>query len=114
MVAKRYKINPTTKKLEQANIEEYMAERNMEKQEQLYAIRDKKAGINSVYVFATHGIAIRWFDELVKNEQSSLNKYPDDFELLHIGKMNNQTGTITNTLTILAKGTDHVKKNSRK
>lgn len=61
----------------------------------IYSIRDSKSEIfNSPIFQRTHGEAERNFHNLVNDEKSNVNKYPDDFDLYYIGEYDDQTGKI--------------------
>lgn len=61
----------------------------------VFAIRDQKAAIfNQPFFKLTHGEAERDFTTLVNDSQSTINKYPDDFDLYHLGDYDDQTGLI--------------------
>jgi len=62
---------------------------------QMYSIRDSKAQIFHIpYFNNTHGEAERNFSELVKDEKSMISKYPDDYDLYHVGTYDDQTGLV--------------------
>lgn len=59
----------------------------------IYSIRDQKAEIfNAPFYQKTHGEAERNFQELVNDEKSTVNKYPDDFDLYYLGEYDDNTG----------------------
>jgi hypothetical protein len=60
-----------------------------------YVIRDSKAQIyNTPFFKHTHGEAERDFTSLVNdsNTNNNVNKYPEDFDLYHVGRYDDQTG----------------------
>lgn len=58
-----------------------------------YSIRDQKAEIFHVPHFKlTHGEAERDFRQLVNDEKSKLNKFPEDYDLYFVGTYDDQTG----------------------
>lgn len=61
----------------------------------LTALYDKRAGVyqNLTIVGAT-AYAVRGFIDAVKDENSALSKYPEDFRLVCLGTMNSKTGKI--------------------
>lgn len=62
----------------------------------VYAIRDLKGGIFcEPFVQNTHGVAERAFSELLRNPQSLLHKYPEDYQLFQIGEYDDNSGLIT-------------------
>lgn len=62
----------------------------------MYSIRDAKGEIfNAPFYKKTHGEAERDFAELCKDEKSLVNKYPEDFDLYHVGIYDDQTGKIS-------------------
>jgi len=61
----------------------------------IYSIRDSKAELYSQPMFAhTHGEAERNFTELVNDEKSKLFQFSEDFDLYHIGDLDDSTGKI--------------------
>lgn len=59
----------------------------------IFAIRDTKAGFYSPPFFKqTHTEAERDFREIANDQKSSLNKYPEDFDLYHLGTYDDQSG----------------------
>jgi len=62
---------------------------------QFYSIRDIKGEtFKTPFTQPTHGAAERYFEQLVQDEQSLLNKYPQDFQLFYVGNFNMSNGTI--------------------
>lgn len=60
-----------------------------------YAIRDSKAEMYNVPFFnKTHGEAERNFKQLVNDEKSMVHKYPDDYDLYHIGQYDDDKGVL--------------------
>jgi len=62
----------------------------------IFAIRDMKAEcfIGLPWFNLTHAEAERNFLELAKDEKSMVSKYPDDFDLYHLGEYDKTTGNI--------------------
>ena len=107
----RYKLDVETKKII-PDLDYYKKERKMTDTINLYAIKDKKVGFEHVFPMKTHGLAIRGFQELANDNKSNVSKYPEDFELYHIGTLDNQTGQLGQNLTCLAKGEEYAKKDN--
>lgn len=62
---------------------------------QVFSIRDQKAAAFGMPFFQkTKGEAIRNFQELSKDEKSLVAKYPEDFDLYHVGVYDDQTGLV--------------------
>lgn len=58
-----------------------------------YSIRDQKSEIfNSPFFKNTHGEAERDFRTLVNDDKSTVNKFPEDFDLYYVGDYDNNTG----------------------
>ena len=58
-----------------------------------YSIRDAKAEVfNTPFFNKTHGEAERNFQQLVKDEKSLVSKYPEDYDLYHLGNYDDRTG----------------------
>lgn len=59
-----------------------------------YSIRDSKAEVfNTPFFSKTHGEAERNFQQLTKDSNSMVNKYPEDYDLYHLGTYDDSTGT---------------------
>lgn len=80
---------------------------------QYYTIRDSKAGIYDERIFSCHtpGEAERIFHQLVNDTNTHIGKYPDDYDLYHIGEFNMETGKFrsTDTPMHIVKGVQLVK-----
>lgn len=64
----------------------------------VYAIQDVKAGHYATPFFmASNGLAIRAFSDLVKDQQSTLSRHPDDFKLFLIGEYDDNSGELIST-----------------
>lgn len=62
----------------------------------MYSIRDIKGDyFNAVHISSTHGEAERNFRTLVNEPNSTVSKYPEDFDLYCVGEFNDTDGTIT-------------------
>lgn len=62
-------------------------------QHKIYAIRDAKAEVyGSPWYKKTHGEAERDFSTLVNDPKSTVNQYPDDFDLYYVGEYNDESG----------------------
>lgn len=61
----------------------------------IYSIRDSKSEAYGLPFYQhTHGEAERSFAKLASDSQSTVNQFPEDFDLYYIGNYNDQTGTI--------------------
>jgi len=61
----------------------------------VYSVRDSKGEVYFTPFFnKTHGEAIRNFKALSNDQASMISKYPEDFDLYHLGTYNNVTGQI--------------------
>lgn len=59
----------------------------------VYAVRDAKAECYLQPLFKiTHGEAERDFKTLTKDEKSTVNKYPEDYDLYYLGEYDNIRG----------------------
>lgn len=59
----------------------------------MFSIRDSKGEIfNTPFYSKTHGEAERNFHQLVKDEKSTVSKYPEDFDLYYLGTYDDNTG----------------------
>lgn len=62
----------------------------------VFSIRDSKAQIfNQPWFARTHGEAERNFEQLVRDEKSTIYQYPEDYDLYHIGEYDDETGLVT-------------------
>lgn len=61
----------------------------------MYSIRDSKSEVfNTPWFAKTHGEAERNFLALTNDQQSMVAKYPEDFDLYHVGTYDDQTGKL--------------------
>lgn len=61
-----------------------------------YSIRDIKAGAyNPPFFKHTDGEAQRDMTTAVNDPKTQVNMYPEDFQLFHVGKYDDQTGVFT-------------------
>lgn len=61
----------------------------------IFAIRDSKAGYYAPpFVKPSRGEAERDFTTLSRDAQSTVNKYPEDFDLYELGVLDTATGKI--------------------
>jgi len=58
----------------------------------VYDIKSKTFG--QPFHAMTRGVAVRQFQELVNNPETTINKHPDDFTLFEIGSFDDNTGEI--------------------
>lgn len=59
----------------------------------IYAIRDSKAEcFHNPFYQSTHGEAERAFRTAVADEKTTLNQYPEDFDLYYLGEYDDNTG----------------------
>lgn len=62
----------------------------------IYSIRDSKSEtFNIPFYKSTHGEAERDFRSLVNDGKSTVNQYPEDFDLYYMGEYNNLDGKLT-------------------
>lgn len=60
----------------------------------VYSIRDSKSEVFlTPFLDLTHGAAERNFHQLVNDEKSRINIYPDDFDLYYLGEFDDVKGT---------------------
>lgn len=61
----------------------------------VYSIRDSKTEIfNTPFFKKTHGEAERDFRTAVNDEKTSLNKYPEDYDLYYLGTYDDNDGKL--------------------
>lgn len=61
-----------------------------------YAIRDTKAeSYGTPFYQPTHGAAERSFSSLVHDEQSTISRHPEDYDLYYIGEYDTNLGLFT-------------------
>jgi len=59
----------------------------------VFSIRDSKGEVfNTPFFQKTHGEAERSFRQLINDDKSMVNKYPDDFDLYYLGEYCDNTG----------------------
>jgi len=62
----------------------------------VYSIRDVKTNVYNTPYFQTHKAgSMRMFAELCSDKQSTINKFPADFQLYELGTFNSETGKFT-------------------
>lgn len=78
----------------------------------LVSVYDKKADTYApCYCIANKHIAIRSFENLVKNGDSDVSKFPEDFALMEVGSFAEDTGIVENIVpNILVNATDFIMK----
>lgn len=60
---------------------------------EVFAVKDTKGGMFLTPMHArSHGEAERMFKEATSDERSLICKYPEDYDLYHLGKFDDQTG----------------------
>jgi len=63
--------------------------------QKLFSIRDSKGETYfPPFHKNTHGEAERFFQDLARDEKSTINKHPEDFDLYHVGEFDTQSGKI--------------------
>jgi hypothetical protein len=61
----------------------------------IYTIRDSKAEVYTTPFYKkTHGEAERDFRSMSNDDKTTINKYPEDFDLYYLGEYNDNTGFI--------------------
>lgn len=77
---------------------------------QIFAIRDFKAeAYNTPFFFTTQGQALRAFQDLVTDKQSTVSMHPEDFSIYLVGTFDTDSANITpheNGPQHMAKATD--------
>lgn len=60
-----------------------------------YSIRDSKGGFYGLPFFKrSHGEAERTFAQLRTDNTSTVNQFPEDFDLYYLGEYDDQTGLV--------------------
>lgn len=63
---------------------------------QIYLVHDIKANTFGAPMFFSNNVeALRSLEQATQDDKTQLNKYPADYELLHIGEYKEIDGTIT-------------------
>lgn len=63
---------------------------------EMYSIFDKKAGLYAApFVDINKGSAIRAIGEFIKRGDHTAAKYPEDFQLVHLGSFDEESGEVT-------------------
>ena len=79
----------------------------------IFSIYDEKAEVyNTPFFQGTVGMALRSFQELVRDNESMLFKYPEDYILYCIGEYDEKTGEITANIppAFIARATEYTPK----
>jgi len=64
-------------------------------EKKIFSIRDSKTEtFGQPFYQHTHAEAERNFSKLVKDDKSTINSFPEDFDLYYLGTYNDQTGLI--------------------
>lgn len=73
----------------------------------LYTIKDVKVAAHMPPFFRSTDIeAQRFFHELVINPESSISKYPSDFELWYVGEYDDSTGELFSSTHFIISAVD--------
>lgn len=64
---------------------------------EIYAIKDTKVGYGQPFYLHNDQEAERAFRGLVKEPESNIGKWPQDYELWNIGQWDDELGVITTT-----------------
>lgn len=74
----------------------------------LYSVYDKKAqNTLGVYEQANDLVAIRDFSLLCKKDDTPICKFPEDYALLALGEIDQETGIITSAVKTIAEAKDY-------
>lgn len=61
----------------------------------IFSIHDVKSeSYGPLMTYATNGLAIREFEGLAKNKESTINRYPEDFTLIYLGTFDTDNGDL--------------------
>lgn len=76
----------------------------------IFTIHDEKANIYMTpFFFPTQGQALRAFNDLVNDENSTVNKHPEDYRLYTLGTYDDQDAIFTtSTPKLIASATDFI------
>lgn len=66
----------------------------------LYGIKDNKVSMTDVFMSSNNACAIRFFSDLVKNENHYISKHAEDYELYCLGEIDD-AGNIKPELAML-------------
>lgn len=68
----------------------------------LYAIKDNKVGfMNAPFIAPNNAAAIRMFGDTATNSETMIYKHPEDYELYHMGEMDENTGELLSEVKFL-------------
>lgn len=84
---------------------------------QLYQIRDRIAGVvvGPIMAFPREAPAIREFEDLLANQQTTIGQHPADYDLHHIGQQDQDSGELDPIIpTTIYYGQDWVTKQHTK
>lgn len=78
----------------------------------IYSIKDQAVeAFAQPFFVKAQGVAVRMFMDETNNEQSQINKHPEDFELWYLGEFDDETGQITQPqIERIARATDFTNK----
>lgn len=72
----------------------------------LYAVRDlvSSSFLGGIHLFRADAAAIRMFGDAVSMEGSALGAHPDDYVLVRLGILDDETGQITASYDVVVSG----------
>lgn len=71
----------------------------------MFCIYDSKAeAYMQPFFFQATGLAIRAFEDLVRDDKSNISKYPQDFTLFELGTFDDQTAKLDLYVTPMSLG----------
>jgi len=60
-----------------------------------FSIKDNKTGIYHRPMYLPHPQqAVRQFEQIVNDPQSTINRYPEDYQLVQLGEFDDETGSL--------------------
>ena len=99
---------PTTEQIKKENEKIVYIDRTTR---EVYSVKDKKQGFQNLLIFKGEGAAVRSFSHATKDPNSDFYKFPDDFELYYLGKIDIDTGLIDAKIPkLVASATEYVSK----
>ena len=74
----------------------------------LYSVYDKKGQVTlGIYEQQNDLVAIRDFSLVCKKEDTPIIKFPEDYSLLYLGELDQETGIITSGVKTIAEAKDY-------
>lgn len=103
--------NDKLRAIENVNVQAYkkaIGYKEQESTKKLYGIKDIKIGICEVMIGINDGAMVRNFTMAVKDKNTMIGKFPEDFELWKLGEIAEKSGEFSSDLRKITDAKDYV------